>query len=436
MTVANAHSTLIARASLGLPTPYVAPHGKLETLMAKIFADVFGIDQVGANDDFFDIGGDSLLAETLTMEITQQTGCEFQMSSLLEFCSPRKIAAALPTSESGKDAAKAPVVAEAKRPPIFAVHGRDGFMLPKPAFLQALGGQKLRMFELPGIRSGRCFKRIEAIAEVYLNQLITEYPQGPILLCGFCWGSMIALEMAAQLEEMGRPITMLVLIDPNVPDNVVVNYKRRKGTPVEWTPYLTSGGWLKQQAWRLAWELVCLLALGRRTDGCQDEDFGDERLRRVRELIYRYKHLRHRWLGRGNYPDLRLSIGARAALNAAHLHYRPRPFQGPAAILSSLERRPMFEDPSHIWAELLPHKRIYQMAERHKEMGEAGIRAESAHLMQSLFDAALRGMDPSLIEWDGPSASQLDSKQDALDVSARASARPGVQTLTGGLNSS
>ena len=102
MTVENAHSSLMARASLGLPEPYVAPDGNLETLITKIFADVFDIDRVGANDDFFDIGGDSLVAETLSLEILQRTGCQFPISSLLEFGSPRRIAAALSPSRVGQ----------------------------------------------------------------------------------------------------------------------------------------------------------------------------------------------------------------------------------------------------------------------------------------------------------------------------------------------
>ena len=50
MGVAKAQSAVMARAGLGLPTPYEAPQGKLETVMVQIFADVFDIDQVGAND--------------------------------------------------------------------------------------------------------------------------------------------------------------------------------------------------------------------------------------------------------------------------------------------------------------------------------------------------------------------------------------------------
>ena len=382
-------STSMKRESLALPVPYEAPDGELETLIARIFADIFGIDRVGANDDFFDVGGDSLLAETLSMAICENTGRDFPISSLVEFGSPRRIVALL-TAGSGDNAAKTPTVAQHIRPPIFSVHGRDGFMLPKPAFLLALGeSQKLRMFELPGIRSGRCYERIEDIAGIYVAQLTDEYPRVPILLSGFCMGSLIALEMAAQLAEKGRPVRMLVLIEPNIPENLVINDSRRKGNSVQRPLYPRSGNWLKEQGWRFVWELLCWLVLGRRTDGCNDEDFADKRLRYLRELKFRYKFWRIRSQGRGKHRDLRLSIAARAKLSAAYRHYRPRPFNGPAAILSSLDRRPMFESPSQIWADLLPQRRVYQLTEHHREMEEAETRARTARLMQSIFDAAL-----------------------------------------------
>ena len=82
----------IRRESLSLP-PYEAPEGELETAIAEIFADVFGLDCVGATDEFFLLGGDSLLAEVLRMKLAEYIGREFPLSFLLENDSPRRIAA-------------------------------------------------------------------------------------------------------------------------------------------------------------------------------------------------------------------------------------------------------------------------------------------------------------------------------------------------------
>jgi hypothetical protein len=76
MTVESAHSP----ASLGLPTPYAAPEGELEATIANIFGRVFSVDQVGADDDFFDLGGGSRVAETSSKEYIKNNGNERTMS--------------------------------------------------------------------------------------------------------------------------------------------------------------------------------------------------------------------------------------------------------------------------------------------------------------------------------------------------------------------
>jgi acyl carrier protein len=354
MALEIAQSALMTRASLELPTPYVAPEGKLETEIAKIFADVLRIDEVGADDDFFDIGGDSIVAETISMEILQRTGCEFPMSSLLDYSSPRTIAAALQRSGPRKDAVEAPTVAETKtRPPIFVLHGRGGYTMPQAPFRQALAeGQKLRMFELPGIRGGRSYDRIEDIAEGYIGQLTAEYPQGPILLASFCAGALIALEMTSQLARMGRPVKHVVLIDPPV---------SREGT-------LAFGvGGMHRDLWNRAKGLFHKLL--------------------PRPLRLRYYELRWRKRARSKYSDLNLSPAARAKLYAAYLDYSPSPYDGPVTILSSSSRFPAMRDGPHM-SKLLPRRTVHLVFAQHHGVTSA---PRAAELMQEAFDAALAG---------------------------------------------
>jgi thioesterase domain-containing protein/acyl carrier protein len=353
MTVDSAHASLMTRASLGLPTPYVAPKGELETTIAKIFDRVFGIDRVGAEDDFFDIGGDSLVAETISMEILQQTGHEFPMSWLLEHGSPRKIAAVLgKKAESNKQttASEAPLAAKDKvRPPIFVVHGRGGYTMPAARFRAALAdGQKLRMFELPGIRGGHYYERVEDIAATYIDQLNHEYPEGPVLLASFCAGGLIAIEMANQLAEKGRPVEHLVLCDPPV---------RRNGTLGVGTDKIDLQDGLK----------ALLLHLLPRT------------------LRLRYYELRWSKRGRTRFADQNLSAKARAKLYAAYVDHRIRPYNGPVTVLTSRARFPAMRDGSQV-ASLLPNRTVHLVVERH---GEITAEPRAAELMQEAFDAAL-----------------------------------------------
>ena len=352
MTVETAQPRMMARADLGLPTPYEAPQGKLEAVVVQIFADVFGIDQVGANDDFFDIGGDSLMAETISMEILQRTSREFQMSSLLDYSSPRMIAVALQRAEPGKDAVKAPIVADSQtRPPIFVVHGRRGYTMPTPQFLQALaGGQKMRMFELPGIRGGHSHDRIEDIADAYIGQLTVEYPEGPVLLASFCAGGLIALEMAARLAEQGRPVKHLVLIDPPI---------RKNGT--------------------LGFGVSPLhLDLLHRTK---------LRLRRLlpRPLRLRYYDLKWNKALRSKNSALGLSTAAQAKLYAALSEFSPPAFGGPVTILASSRRMPRMQDGTHA-AQILPNRTMHRVFDQHKDVTSD---PRAAALLQTTFDAAL-----------------------------------------------
>jgi Phosphopantetheine attachment site len=167
---------MIARESLNLQTPYELPAGKLEELIAGIFAEVFELDRIGAADESFDVGGDSLLGEVLSERITQRTGQDFQISDLFEHGSPRAIARFLFRKSTQ------PAMGAGGRPPIFLIHGRVGFTLPKPEFRKVFGeSQEFHLFELPGLRGERSYDRLEDIAAVYIAQLVERYPRGPIL---------------------------------------------------------------------------------------------------------------------------------------------------------------------------------------------------------------------------------------------------------------
>ena len=92
MSVTSAPATLIMRASLPLSKPYTAPNNELEALAATTFAEVFNLDKVGIDDEFFELGGDSLLAEVLSLALSERTSVPLQPSAFVESASPREIA--------------------------------------------------------------------------------------------------------------------------------------------------------------------------------------------------------------------------------------------------------------------------------------------------------------------------------------------------------
>jgi thioesterase domain-containing protein len=385
---------VITRQSLGLQAPFEAPAGELEELIAGAFAEVFELDRVGAHDEFFDVGGDSLLGEVLSKLISERTGRDFQISDLIEHGSPRRIARLL-SAKSSQPAAR-----QAKRTPIFLVHGRKGFILPKPEFRQAFAeGQELYVFELPGIRGGRSYDRIEDVAAVYVAQLVERYPQGPILLASFCVGALIAIEMACQLAEIGRPVGQLVLLDPGLPKNRPQNIKRE----IKNKARLAHGETYRPSKTRLGAQLLLhrLRTFGRWMTR-KNADFSEDLLR------FRNRLLSQEQRGRSKLPGQPQAIDARAKLHAALRHYQPRIFDGPVTILCSPER-----DPNYPWNGLLPRRRVQQVFEKHEVSSAA-----AARFLQSTFDAALAELGsatvPGLGSWDSADTPGIDLGRKSL----------------------
>jgi thioesterase domain-containing protein len=356
---------MIARESLNLPTPYEPPAGKLEELIARVFAEVFELDRIGAADEFFNVGGDSLLGEVLSEQISVRTGQDLRISDLFEHGSPRAIARFLSEKSSQ------PAMGAGGQPPIFLIHGRVGFTLPKPEFRKVFGeSQEFHVFELPGLRGGTSHDRIEDIAAVYVAQLVQRYPQGPILIVAFCVGALIALEMAAQLSARGRPVTQLVLLDPSLPKNRGVDVKRERkrkaqresGEAEKPLPRLSRAQALWQRL-RLAAEKIT----GRRDPGDTLQ-------------LFREKLLTKEERGRSKMPGVPQSVEARAKLQFALSRYTPRRFDGPVEILASPER-----ELDKSLTDLLSQCRARLVFEQHGEISTA----KAASLMQSIFEEAL-----------------------------------------------
>jgi hypothetical protein len=389
---ANGETT--RRDGLALTSPYEPLDGSLELLIGKLFAELFDVDRIGANDDFFELGGDSVLAEPLSMGISEGTGLEFPVSRLVRYSTPRKIARLLDRTKRAAGEVRDQAAHEPVRPPIYFVPGRNGFVLPRPTFIEGLAPeQELRMFELPGLRrDGQRHTSVEQIANAYVEQLNAEYSEGPVLLAGFCTGSLVALEVAHQLAAAGRPVQQLVLVDPIVPANVTSNIRRHipvDGLNPARRPHRKPRQVVKHV---IAWSLFFLLT-GRWTDGSRDEDFQDSRLRYLRELKFNYQLRRNRFLGKAKdlhrkYPGQRFSIDAQAKLYAAYRHYRPSKYDGPVAMLLSRARR---DRKSDIWPLLLPQHREYVVLQEHKNLVGS---PELSRIMQSIFDSA-GGLDQS-----------------------------------------
>jgi acyl carrier protein len=89
----------VSREELGVASTYVAPRSTAESTLARLWSAKLGVSPVGIQDDFFELGGDSLLAADLLMEIYRDFGVEIDAAVL--FLSPTiaDLVAAMPAGD-------------------------------------------------------------------------------------------------------------------------------------------------------------------------------------------------------------------------------------------------------------------------------------------------------------------------------------------------
>jgi acyl carrier protein len=92
---AGTGSDRAAYARPALPTAYVEPRTELESIVARLYGRALGIDRIGAEDDFWELGGDSLLATQLLAALNERYGVELPLATLFEAVTPARLAVAI-----------------------------------------------------------------------------------------------------------------------------------------------------------------------------------------------------------------------------------------------------------------------------------------------------------------------------------------------------
>ncbi len=198
----------------------IAPRTPTESTLAQIWSEILNTELVGISDNFFDLGGNSLLAIRLINEINQQFERELPLSALFLHPTIEGLADAL---DSGTNAREwSPLVAikpRGKNPPFFCVHPIFGVIFPYCELAFGLGeNQPFYGLQPKGIDGESSpLTRIEDMAADYIAALRTVQPKGPYFLGGWSFGGLVAFEMAQQLLAAGDEVALLAVLDTLAP---------------------------------------------------------------------------------------------------------------------------------------------------------------------------------------------------------------------------
>lgn len=348
---APAHSnpvTVSTPVADAVPTPAEGPRADIEQRVAAIWTNLLGVNPIAPDDDFFEIGGSSLLAARVFAQIDKEFGQLLPLSTLFEAPTVRKLAALLSPVQTVKapPAPKSPSLVQLRgggsKPPLFLIHAEGGNVLGYRNIVKHLpDDQPVFALQAQGLTDGlEPRDTVEELATAYLREIRSVQPEGPYHIGGWCLGGMVAYEMAQQLSKSGEEPALLAMIQTR---------------HVGYCEYPAGTSALRKTSWAVAdrakYQLDCLWN-------------AESKITYAQEIAHRaYTILRERFgrfvrrnLGK---PENSASIARRIevvsnAHNAAYWNYRPQPYGGPVLAFYASEQPAGFaKDVTLGWEKLL-----------------------------------------------------------------------------------
>ena len=188
----------------------------LESKLTDIWENVLGVEDIRLDDDFFDLGGSSLMAVQVFIHIEKIFSRKLPVSILYKAPTISKLSDVIRTVDRASNWSSLVEIQPAgTRSPLFLIHGAGGNVLIYRDLAHRLGNdQPVYGLQSQGLDGKTPFiKTVEAMAAHYITEIKTIQPKGPYMLGGYCMGGSVALEMAQQLAMQNEAVSFLALLE-------------------------------------------------------------------------------------------------------------------------------------------------------------------------------------------------------------------------------
>jgi acetoacetyl-CoA synthetase len=327
----------------------------LESLITGLWEDVFGFSPIGLQDDFFQLGGNSLHAASLVAKIRARTGRDLPLESFLYAPTIERLALLMRAGDTVSSSTLVILREGTRERPLFIAHSLSGILLELWALVREMDchcavygiqGRGLREGEVPNTR-------VEDMAADYIEQIRSVQPRGPYALAGFSMGGLIALEIAQQLSQCGETVELVALLDTQLDEQC-----------------LTFQDWLLHQRCRIELELREIRARSWR--------------QRVGYILVRAGYFADRLRVVAGKAPKRTSVdqqGLRAvlslsprqrriilALRLAMAAYRPKTYSGKVTFFHAAIPNPRWPDPLRVWKGVCRELEVVEVPAGHNDL--------------------------------------------------------------------
>jgi len=196
------------------------PRDDVEREIAATFGELLKVAPIGRDDDFFLLGGDSLLGVELQIRLRGRFGVHVgdfhEDATVAQIADAIRRERASPRDASWEMPVLLPLWRQGAKPPLFLVHGRHGQAFVSPHFMRLLGDdQPVFAFQARGLDGVSApHPTVEAMAADYVAELRKVRPAGPYFIGSLCAGAYIAAIMARTLRDAGERVLPLLALDP------------------------------------------------------------------------------------------------------------------------------------------------------------------------------------------------------------------------------
>jgi non-ribosomal peptide synthetase component F/thioesterase domain-containing protein/acyl carrier protein len=183
--------------------------------VARAWKEVLQMPVVGPEDDFFDVGGDSLKAIQLILNLERALGQELSLTLITEAPKFARLCEALKEHRTTRYVPLVALKTGDGSPPVFIIHGLGGnvaglFPMTRP---MTYPGPVIGIQARGLAGNDPPHTTVEAMAAEYLREVKARQPDGPYNLCGYSFGGLVAFEMARRLRESGDEVALVGLFD-------------------------------------------------------------------------------------------------------------------------------------------------------------------------------------------------------------------------------